>query len=36
MRDIVYQRHIFIRTYKTAIRPTGRDGCVRHLDGYDA
>ena len=30
------QKNKFRRTYKTASRPTGWDGSVGHLDGYDA
>ena len=36
MWDIIYQQNIYRSTYKTASRPTGLDGIVVRLDGYDA
>ena len=36
MWDIIFQQNIYRQTYKTASRPTGWDGIVGQLDGYDA
>ena len=36
MSDIICQLNINRQTYKTAIRPTGRDGSVDQINGYDA
>ena len=36
MWDTIYRQNICRLTYKTASRPTGWDGSVGHLDGYDA
>ena len=36
MWDIVCQQNLFRCTYVMAFRPTGRDGSIGHIDGYDA
>ena len=34
--ELICQLNVYRRTYKTASRPTGLDGFVVLLDGYDA
>ena len=36
MCDIIYQQYKNGLTYDTEYRPSGSDGIVVHLDGYDA
>ena len=36
MWDIIWQDDIYRLTYKAVTRPTGWDGSVGLLDGYDA
>ena len=36
MWEIICQQNVYTRTYKAASRPTGFDGIVAPLDGYDA
>ena len=34
--DIICQQNIYRSTFNTASRPSGWDGSVGHLEGYDA
>ena len=36
MWELICQLNVYRRTYKTEYRPTGSDGIVIALDGYDA
>ena len=36
MWEFIFQHDIYRRTYKWGSRPTGLDGIVAVLDGYDA
>ena len=36
MWELICQQNIYRRAYKKASRPTGSDGIVVLLDGYDA